>query len=71
MQRRMVMLKNLNCPSCAAKLEKATQHLDGVKTAKVAFAAGTLTVEFDEQHVKPEQIKEIVHQFGVEVANGL
>ena len=66
-KRQMMMLGNLSCPSCAAKLEKAVQKLSGVKSAKVSFGAGTLTVEYDEALLKDEEIKDKVEQFGVGV----
>jgi copper chaperone CopZ len=44
MKSQMMMLRNLNCPNCAAKLQKAAQALPGMSEAKVAFASGTLNV---------------------------
>ena len=43
----MIVLENLNCPVCAAKIEKAAQNLPGMKEAKVSFGTGSLTVTYD------------------------
>lgn len=66
--RQMVMLQNLNCPNCAAKLEEAARKLPGMRTARVAFGAGTLNIEYDEGRLSEQAIRELVRQFGLEVA---
>ena len=33
-------IEDLDCPNCAAKLEKAISEIDGVKKASVSFIAG-------------------------------
>ena len=37
-------VQNMDCPSCASKLEKALSGIDGVETAKVMFATQKLIV---------------------------
>lgn len=68
MKKETVMLSNLNCPSCAADLQKALATLEGVQRAEVAFASGTLELEYDEGAVRPEDIERTVARFGVAVA---
>lgn len=68
MKRQMILMSNLHCPSCAAKLEKAAQKMPGMKTAKVAFGNGALNVEYDESALKEESIRAVVKQFGLEIA---
>lgn len=68
MKSQMIMLGNLNCPNCAAKLEKAAQELPGMREAKVAFASGTLKVEYDSGRLSENQIRDLVRRFGVDVA---
>src|SRR5690606_41629646 len=41
--------RELSCPSCVAKIEKALQAVDGVTAAKVHFNTGRIEVEHDEQ----------------------
>lgn len=68
MKSRMLMLTNLNCPNCAAKLEQAVRGLPGVKTARVAFASGTLNVEYDPEKLSEADLRALAHRFGVGVS---
>lgn len=42
------MVSDMDCPSCALKLEKAITSLDGVSNAKVLFATEKLVVDFND-----------------------
>ncbi|MDP2872013.1 MAG: cation transporter [Bacillota bacterium] len=64
----MIMLRNLNCPVCAAKLETAARQLPGMKSARVAFGSGALHVEYDPDQLTEERIRELVRRTGLEVA---
>lgn len=68
MKKETVLLSNLNCPSCAADLQKAVAKLNGVKRAEVAFGTGTLELQYDESVVKPADIERTIKSFGVAVA---
>lgn len=41
-------IEDLDCPNCAAKLEKAISGIDGVQKASVSFIAGKMIVEAEE-----------------------
>lgn len=71
MKRQMIMLANLNCPVCAAKLEKAAKALPGMKSAKVSFGTGALNVEYDEAALPESAIRDVARQLGLEVATVL
>ena len=66
-RREMIILSGLNCPTCAAKLEKAVQSTPGVTEAKVVFGAGSLNVEYDATVVPYERIAEVVSRMGMTV----
>lgn len=68
MKRQMIMLSNLNCPSCAARLEKAARSLPGMKSAAVSFGAGALNVEFDEAQFEEARLKETIKSLGLGIA---
>lgn len=68
MKRQMIMLSNLNCPSCAANLERAARALPGMKQATVSFGAGALSVEFDEALLEEARLKETVKSLGLGIA---
>jgi copper chaperone CopZ len=67
MKKQKLMLGNLTCPNCAAKLEEAAAGLPGMKTAMVAFGTGTLTVEYDESRCNEAAVRTIVRQLGLDV----
>lgn len=69
MKKETVVLDNLNCPNCAADLERAFRKMPGVKDANVTFATGTLELEYDESKVNDEKIKTTAEGFGVSVAS--
>lgn len=71
MRSQMMMLRNLNCPNCAAKLQKAVQELPGMRDARVAFASGILKVEYDSEKLSETEIRDLVRRFGVDVATVL
>ncbi|MGE5561384.1 MAG: heavy-metal-associated domain-containing protein [Chloroflexota bacterium] len=68
MRLQMFMLRNLNCPVCAGKVERAVRQLPGMKSAKLAFATGSLTVEYDAEVLSEDKIRETVEGFDAEVA---
>lgn len=41
-------IEELDCPNCAAKLEKAISGIEGVRKASVSFIAGKMIIEADE-----------------------
>lgn len=69
MKRETMLLDNLNCPSCAADLERALRKLPGVQKADIAFATGTLELEYDEAQVTEEKIQQTVESFDVRLAS--
>lgn len=71
MKRQMIMLSNLNCPACAANLERAARSLPGMKQATVSFGAGALSVEFDEALFDEARLKETVQRLGLSIATVL
>jgi len=66
-RREMILLSGLNCPTCAAKLEKAVQATPGVNQAKVVFGAGSLNVEYDSAVASYEKIADVVSKMGMTV----
>lgn len=54
----------LDCADCAAKVEKAVRRLNGVKEARLNFAAAKLTVNYDSSVVQSNGILRIITGFG-------
>ncbi|EJM7151130.1 zinc/cadmium/mercury/lead-transporting ATPase [Vibrio parahaemolyticus] len=57
------IVSDMDCPSCAQKLEKAIMSLQGVTNAKVLFATEKLVVDFDD-HSLSSIIEQTARQTG-------
>lgn len=58
--------KELTCPSCIAKIEKAVKALDGVEDAKVYFNSGRIEVQHDSERVKGADLEHAIRAAGYE-----
>mgnify|MGYP000947692079 CR=1 FL=1 len=58
--------KELSCPSCIAKIEKALTAINGVNNAKVNFNSGKIEVEHDADLVKGEDLEKAIRTIGYE-----
>lgn len=67
---KVCMLKGLDCPNCAAKIEKEVGELDGVSSSTVNLLKQTLTISVDASAAATvaKQIETIVHTHEPEVA---
>ncbi len=52
-------MQDLDCANCAAKMEDAIRHIEGVTDATVSFMTQKLTIEADEERFD-EIMKEVV-----------
>lgn len=68
MKAQTYVLQSLNCPNCAARLQKAVSGLPGVSDARVSFGTGSLSVQFDEAVLDEQKIKETIRKFNLEVS---
>jgi copper chaperone CopZ len=71
MKAKMYMLKNLACPNCAARLEKAASRLPGVHQAKVSYATGAMNLQYDEAVLDEGKVKDLIRQFSLELVSVL
>ena len=58
--------KELTCPSCVAKIEKALKAVEGVEEAKVHFNTGRIEVQHDSQSVRGEDLEKAIRAIGYE-----
>ena len=56
--------KELTCPSCIAKIEKALMKIDGVETAKVFFSTGRIEVEHNSDLVQGKDLEKAIQAIG-------
>ncbi|QDK70845.1 heavy-metal-associated domain-containing protein [Lactococcus protaetiae] len=67
MNKIIMKLDELSCPSCMAKIEGAIKQTKGVSTAKVLFNASKVKAEFDETAVTADELISEVEKLGYEV----
>jgi Cd2+/Zn2+-exporting ATPase len=61
----------MDCPSCAGKVESSVSRLDGVTAIDPRPATGTLLVTYDPERVGGDAVRERVRAAGYEVAAGV
>lgn len=57
-------ISGLDCPDCARTVDVSVGHLDGVLSAALNFASGTLFVEYDPQVDPRDQIEDLIGRMG-------
>lgn len=69
MQKAVIQLDTLTCPSCALKIEGAVKSLDGINrdSVSVLFNSSKVKVDFDETKVSVNQIGEVITKLGYDV----
>jgi Cu+-exporting ATPase len=59
----------MSCASCAANVERALKHIDGVRAANVNLATSRATVMFDPRQVDAGRLVRAVREAGYEIAD--
>jgi len=67
MERLELPITGMTCASCASRIERKLNKLDGVH-ASVNFAIEQAAVEFDPQAVRPEQLVAVVEEAGYQAS---
>lgn len=49
--KKMIKLEGLDCANCAAKMERAINELDGVKSATVNFLTSKMIIEAENENL--------------------
>ncbi len=62
----MLRSRELSCPSCVAKIEKALLNTEGVETAKVHFTTGRIEVAHDPERAGNDDLIKAVRAAGYE-----
>ncbi|WP_340695042.1 cation-translocating P-type ATPase [Hydrogenobacter thermophilus] len=61
----------MTCVNCARSIEINLKRLKGVKKVEVSFELGRVYVEFDEDLLSPENIKDVIETLGYRVSSGV
>ncbi|WP_368505258.1 heavy metal translocating P-type ATPase [Alkalihalophilus sp. As8PL] len=57
-------ISGMTCAACANRIEKRMNKLEGVSSANVNFALETLSVEYDDRVVKPNEMSDVIKKLG-------
>lgn len=60
-------LETLTCPSCIKKIEGVLNKEQGVLKATVLFNSSKVKIEYDEDEVTSERLKELIEKVGYPV----
>lgn len=69
MQKAVIQLETLSCPSCMQKIENAVKGLDGVDqdSVKVLFNASKVRLNYDPKKLKINDIEKAMEDLGYPV----
>ncbi len=69
MQKAVINLETLSCPSCLQKIENALKGLDGVErdSVEVLFNSSRVRTNFDSASVSIEEIEKSIEDLGYPV----
>lgn len=60
-------VSGMRCSNCELLVTEALEELSGVSAVEASHSAGTVAVEFDEQKLPLERLKETIAQQGFTV----
>lgn len=61
-------VEGMSCSHCVAAVNNAVNSLDGISNAKVDLEGKTVTVEYDDDKVALDSIKEAIEDQGYDVS---
>ena len=69
MQKAVIQLETLSCPSCLQKIENAVKGLNGVNqdSLKVLFNASKVKLDFDSEKITINEIEKAIEDLGYPV----
>lgn len=67
MEKVMMKLDGLTCPSCLTKIQKSVETIDGTADVKVLFNAGKVKFTLDSAKASPEAVQENIEKMGYTV----
>jgi Cd2+/Zn2+-exporting ATPase len=62
-----ISVPDMDCPSCAGKVERSVRKLDGIDDVEPQVTTGTLTVSYDAGVTSPEAIADRVERAGYRI----
>ena len=68
MKKEVIQVEGMTCGHCKSAVEGALTNMDGVSSAEVNLEANNVTVNFDENAVSVEKMKEEIEEQGYDIA---
>lgn len=63
----VIQVQGMSCNHCVQAVESALMKLEGVTEAKVSLAEKNVTVQYDENKVSVDKMKEAIEDQGYDV----
>ena len=60
-------VSGMTCAACATKIEKRINKMEGVSNASINFALENLSVDYDANQVKPQEMMDAIKKMGYEL----
>ena len=67
MKKISLKIEGMHCEGCSNRLTKVLKNLDGVNDAKVSLENKKADMEYDEEQINIDNIKEAISDAGFEV----
>lgn len=67
MEKVVMKLDGLTCPSCLAKIQKSVESIDGTDDVKVLFNAGKVKFTLDLARASPDDVQANIEKIGYPV----
>ncbi|RAU91849.1 heavy-metal-associated domain-containing protein [Paenibacillus sp. YN15] len=67
MANKIYQMETVSCPSCIVKIEGALKKTKGIAQSEVLFNTSRVKVEFDENTVSSQEIKDKIKKLGYRV----
>ena len=66
MKKIVLEIKGMHCEGCSTRLTKVLNNQDGVEDAKVSLKDAKADVQYDENQIGLDEIKEVIQDAGFE-----
>jgi copper chaperone len=69
MQKAIIQLETLTCPSCAQKIDRAVKSLEGVdkESVSVSFNSSKVKLDFNDEKISVKDVENAIIALGYEV----
>lgn len=64
-----LLVHGMDCPDCAAKVEKAVKQMPGIIYATIAFPSGRLSVEYNPSRIGMHEVADRIKQLGYQASD--